>query len=76
MTTLRSKDEVRRADVYFEDIGDAKVDEEQLQLARTLIKSKLGTFDPAHFEDHYQAALRDLVQAKLKGVKPTEPKRP
>ena len=76
LTTLRSKDEVRAADAYFEDIHDAKVDQEQLKLATTLIDSKAGRFDPDHFEDHYQAALKELVQAKLEGVTPVAPKRP
>jgi DNA end-binding protein Ku len=76
LTTLRSKDEVRAADAYFEDIGDAKVDPEQLKLATSLIESKAGKFDPERFEDHYQAALKELVQAKLEGVTPAAPKRP
>jgi DNA end-binding protein Ku len=76
LTTLRSKDEVRAADPYFEDIENGKVDPEQLKLAQSLIESKSTKFDPAHFEDHYQAALKALVEAKLTGVKPPEPKRP
>jgi DNA end-binding protein Ku len=76
LTTLRSQDEVRAADAYFEDIHDSKVDAEQLKLAESLITSKAGKFDPAQFQDHYQAALKELVQAKLAGVKLPEAKRP
>lgn len=76
LSTLRSKDEVRAADAYFEDVEDGKVDPEQLKLAQTLIESKAGKFDPRHFEDHYQVALKELVQAKLKGAKLPEAKRP
>jgi DNA end-binding protein Ku len=76
LTTLRSPDEVRASDVYFADIHDAKVSPEQLKLAHSLIESKAGKFDPAHFQDHYQVALKELVQAKLAGVKLPDAKRP
>ena len=33
----------------------------------TIIKRKAGTFDPTTFRDHYQDALRELVEAKVKG---------
>jgi DNA end-binding protein Ku len=75
LTTLRSKDEVRAADSYFEDIKAHKVDQEQLKLAISLIEGKTTRFDPVHLKDHYQAALKELVEAKLKGVTPPEPKR-
>ncbi len=76
LTTLRSKDEVRAPEATFDDIKEGKVDPEQVKLARTLIESKSATFDPEHFTDHYQTALKELVQAKLKGAKLPEPKRP
>lgn len=76
LETLRSQEEVRAPDAYFEDIEDAEVDKEQLELAKTLINAKTGKFDPAQFDDRYQAALKELVQAKLEGVTPAEEKRP
>jgi len=67
LETLRYDDEVREAERYFEDIGSESIGGEQLELAEQLIKSKTATFDPRKFKDHYQAALRDLVAAKLQG---------
>lgn len=65
METLRYADEVRDADLYFQDIKDLKADEDQLDLALELIRRKTAPFDPERFEDHYQAALKDLVKAKI-----------
>jgi DNA end-binding protein Ku len=66
MSTLRASDEVRAAD--FEDKGaEGEADPEMVALATTIIERKAGAFDPADFHDHYQEALRELVQSKLKG---------
>lgn len=70
VTTLRTNAEVRDAAVYFGDIADGAVDAEMLTLASQLIDQKAGSFDPATFHDHYEDALREMVEAKLKGEAP------
>jgi DNA end-binding protein Ku len=35
---------------------------------------KSAPFDPEKFKDHYQAALRELVAAKLQGREPSGPR--
>ena len=40
-----------------------------VDLAVQLITQKSAPFRPEKFEDHYQTALRELVQEKLKGHK-------
>ena len=65
MSTLRASDEVRAAD--FGDKEDGQNDPELVALAETIIDRKAGAFEPANFHDHYQDALRELVQSKLKG---------
>jgi DNA end-binding protein Ku len=67
METLRYENEVREAERCFEDVGAEPIRGEQLELAEQLIKSKSAKFDPGKFKDHYQAALRELVAAKLQG---------
>jgi DNA end-binding protein Ku len=67
LETLRYDDEIREAERYFEDVSARPVGGEQLELAEQLINSKTAKFDPAKFKDHYQAALRELVAAKLHG---------
>ena len=37
-------------------------------IAETIIERRAGKFDPAEFRDRYQDALRELVEAKTKGL--------
>jgi DNA end-binding protein Ku len=67
LETLRYADEVHKAQGYFRDIGDAKPDEELLDLAETLISKKASAFDPDKFHDRYIDALKDLIERKRKG---------
>ena len=67
LETLRYADEVHRAQGYFRDIGDARPDEELLDLAETLISKKAAPFDPEKFHDRYIDALKDLIERKRKG---------
>jgi DNA end-binding protein Ku len=67
LETLRYADEVNKARDYFRDIGEAKPDEELLDLAETLIERKTAEFDPAKFHDRYIEALHDLIERKRKG---------
>jgi DNA end-binding protein Ku len=41
------------------------VDEDQLSLAKELIKRKAAKFAPDKFKDQYEAALREMVEAKV-----------
>jgi DNA end-binding protein Ku len=66
-TTLNFDYEVRSAREAFEDIPAIKIEGEMLELARHIIETKAGTFDPAAFDDRYEAALAELVKAKLEG---------
>ncbi len=65
--TLRAPEEVRREDAYFEDIEEGPLDESAVKLAQQIVAQKSADFDPRLFEDRYQAALADLVKAKIKG---------
>ena len=42
-------------------------------IAQTIIKRRSGHFDPSLFRDRYQEALRELIEAKMKGL-PIRPK--
>ncbi|MGB8529275.1 MAG: Ku protein [Rhodoplanes sp.] len=67
VTTLHYKNEVRNADVYFEDIPDIKISNDMLGLAVHIVETKAAHFDPAKFEDRYEEALAALVQSKRAG---------
>ena len=64
--TMRYPEELRDPAEYFGDIKKVAVDEDQLSLAKELIKRKAAKFAPEKFKDGYEAALRELVEAKVK----------
>jgi len=63
---IRYAAELRDPADYFSEIKKVSVDSDQLALAKELIKRKAAKFDAAKFKDTYEAALRELVDAKLK----------
>ena len=64
---LRYPYEVRDASEYFDDIQDVKITKDMLDLARHIVEQKSGHFEPDKFEDHYEAALAELLAKKQKG---------
>lgn len=75
-TTLNYDYEVRDPAESFGDIPKVKIDPEMLDLARHIIDTKMGRFEPAAFEDRYEEALAELVRAKIAGRRPKKlPKR-
>jgi len=74
--TMRYAAELRDPAEYFAEIKKRTVDADSLALAKELIKRKAGSFDPSKFVDGYEAAVKELVDAKLKHVPlPKEEKR-
>jgi len=77
-TTLNFDYELRPAKEAFSGIPAIKIKKEMLDLAKHIIATKKGSFDPSKFEDRYEAALADLVKAKIEGREiepPQEPER-
>lgn len=64
--TMRYQEELRNPAEYFKDIKKVAVNADSLELATELIKKKAAKFDPEKFKDGYEAAVRELVEAKLK----------
>jgi DNA end-binding protein Ku len=64
--TLRYAEELRDSGEYFSEIKSVKVDEDQLELAKELIKRKTSRFDSKRYKDEYEDALRAMVDAKVK----------
>src|SRR6185295_4309706 len=75
-TALRYKNEVRDEDTYFDEIPNVKIPSDMVQLAEHILDSKKGHFDPSKFEDRYEDALRDLIQAKRTGKAAPSPSSP
>ena len=64
---LRYPYEVRDAAEYFDDIQDVKITKDMLDLAKHIVETKSGHFEPSKFEDHYESALQELLEKKQKG---------
>jgi DNA end-binding protein Ku len=73
---LRYPYEVRNSAEYFDDIQDVKITKDMLDLARHIVQQKSGHFDPAKFEDHYEAALTELINKKRNGERITSASKP
>jgi DNA end-binding protein Ku len=64
--TMRYAAELRDPAEYFRDVKKATVSTDSLDLAKELIKRRTAKFDPGQFVDGYEAAVKELVEAKLK----------
>jgi DNA end-binding protein Ku len=62
---LRFAEELRDPSEYFGKIPSAKLDAAQLGLAKQLIKTYTRPLELDKFSDSYEAAVRELVEAKL-----------
>jgi DNA end-binding protein Ku len=69
--TLRAADEVRAP--QFSSV-EGELDAEMVAIARAIIEQRTGTFDSTTYRDRCQEALRELIEAKIKGlpIKPQE----
>ena len=70
LITLRAADEVRASQF---DNSEAELDVEMVAIARAIIAQRTGSFDPTTYRDRYQEALRELIEAKMKGL-PVKPR--
>jgi DNA end-binding protein Ku len=68
-TLLRYPYEVRDEKEYFDEIKNVKISKEMMQLAEHIVKTKSGHFEPEAFEDQYEAALREIIEKKSKGIR-------
>jgi DNA end-binding protein Ku len=73
---LRYPYEVRNSAEYFDDIQDVKITKDMLDLAKHIVQQKSGHFDPKKFEDHYEAALTELINKKRNGERITSVSKP
>jgi len=71
LITLRAAEEVRVPQFTK---SNGALDAEMLAVARAIIDQRSGKFDPSRFRDRYQESLRELIEAKMKGlpIKPRE----
>jgi DNA end-binding protein Ku len=78
--TLDEQRDINDARSIFGEAAEIKTDPEMVSLAKQLIQRQTTTYDPSDLEDRYEARLRALIDAKLKGEgidvsEPAEPDR-
>jgi DNA end-binding protein Ku len=71
--TLRYSNELRNEQDYFRDLKAVEINEESLELAEALIAKKSSKLDLSKFEDGYEVAVKELIEAKVNKMPvPTE----
>jgi DNA end-binding protein Ku len=73
MTTLRNAKDIVSEKAIFDGIHVPKTDSEMVEIATLLIDKKIGKFDPSKFEDRYENALVEMIDAKKTGKKLPKP---
>jgi DNA end-binding protein Ku len=73
VNALRFPEEVRAAETFFAGIGEGPVDQDELAIIEQIITRRTRKFEPGKFVDHYQTALKELIDEKLAGKLPEQP---
>jgi DNA end-binding protein Ku len=66
--TLRFPNELRNERDYFRDFKGVEINEESLELAEALIAKKSTKLDLSKFEDGYEVAVKQLIEAKVNNM--------
>jgi len=75
-STLYFDYEVRPAAQVFRDIEKVDISKEMIDLAKHIIQTKRGRFEPEELDDRYEDAVADLIRAKQQGKEIKAPPKP
>ena len=67
MQTMMWPDEIRNPDFAGLDAAEMDVKPQELKMAKMLVETLAGDYDPDEFEDDYAKAIEAVVSAKLEG---------
>src|ERR687883_989063 len=73
LETMYYPDEVRKPTSLDGDIGAARLQKAEVEMAKSLVENLSESFDPEKYDDTYRKELLDLIRAKAKGRKLPEP---
>jgi DNA end-binding protein Ku len=73
LETLFFAEDIRSRAEIDEAVSETKVKEPELAMARQLVDSLVGEFDPDEFENEYRGELRAMLEAKLAGKEIARP---
>lgn len=73
LETLFFGEDVRSRAEIEESVSETEVKKAELDLARQVIQSLVGEFEPAEFENEYRRELRAMLEAKVAGQEIARP---
>lgn len=76
LTTMRYAQEIRRPKGLDLPASGKGWTDSEMKLARQLIETLAGEWDPTEYRDTYSEALRQVIEAKVEGKEPAAPELP
>jgi len=76
LETLYYAEDIRPRDEIDQAVAETEVQEAELEMARQLVASLVGEFEPEEFENVYRGELKAMLEAKLAGEEIVAPEQP
>jgi DNA end-binding protein Ku len=76
LETLYYAEDIRAREEIDEAVAETEVGEPELEMARQLVASLVGEFEPEEFANEYRSSLRAMLEAKLAGEEIVAPEQP
>ncbi len=76
LETLYYAEDIRARDEIDDAVGETEVEDPELEMARQLVASLVGEFDPEEFVNEYRGELKAMLEAKLAGEEIVAPEQP
>jgi DNA end-binding protein Ku len=74
LETMYYADEVRKPEALDGDLGTAKVQKAEVEMAKSLVENLSEPFKPEKYDDNYRKELLELIRAKAEGEPLPEPR--
>ena len=76
LETLYYAEDIRVRDEIDDVVAETQVEDPELEMARQLVASLVGEFDPEEFVNEYRGELKAMLEAKLAGEEIVAPEQP
>ena len=76
LETLYFAEDIRAREEIDQAVAETEVEEPELEMARQLVASLVGEFDPKEFVNEYRGDLKAMLEAKLAGKEIVAPEQP
>jgi DNA end-binding protein Ku len=74
LETMYYADEVRKPEALDGDLGAAKLQKAEVEMAKSLVENLSEPFKPEKYDDNYRKELLELIRAKAEGQPLPEPR--